>query len=65
MEEEDTFIVLKGLFKDNAIYCDDGSIFETSSFGVVKEVIEGRRGFFHLKPMGNIGYMIFEYVLDV
>lgn len=61
---DESFPVYRGIFVDNCIICEDGTLVETTSYGIVKEKIEGKNGFFHLKEVDNIGFIIFSYILD-
>jgi hypothetical protein len=53
----------KGIFSGNRIYQEDGSEIDCATYGSVKNIIEGTRGFFNLEPNTYGDLIIKQYAV--
>jgi len=57
-------ITLLGIFKDNTITTEEGEVIECVTYQRVREVIDGKLGFYHLiQYVGHPIWTIYQYLL--
>ena len=55
---------LKGYFRGNKVFCDDGSIENCYTFGINRVQIDNKKGYFNIRKNSSGTWIIYQFILD-
>ncbi len=55
---------LKGEFRGNKVFCDDGSIENCYTYGINYSQINNMKGYFNIRKNSSGTWIIYQFILD-